>query len=226
VNPSAAEFSCVGTCERLAPGCFRLTKDESLQTGNFWNMVKLNVSIPFSLEFTMYAGSYDDFGADGLVFVLQDKSNSLVGGEGDGMGYSGITPSFGIEFDTFHNTIDPTNEDHISFVKNGNVANRLCNLYASLSNIEDGNNHSVKIIWDPSSEHMAVFFDNLTSEPTLQMVVGLGNILQSGEAFWGFTAATGYYSNVQSVCITELKTGSADVRVLNPNQGNDCDDYD
>ena len=70
---------------------------------------------------------------------------------------------------------------------------------------------------------MAVFFDNDGSMPTLQMGVGLGNIFESGEAFWGFTARTGRYSNEQSVCITELKTGSPDVPILNPNHGEDCE---
>ena len=170
----------------------------------------------------MYARSNHVIGADGLVFVLQDISNSLVGG--GGMGYTGITPSFGIEFDTYHNTLDdPTYDDHISFFKNGIIANGLCNLHASLPNIEDGNDHSVKIFWDPSSEHMAVFFDNEGSMPTLQMGVGLGNIFESGEAFWGFTAVTGGDSNEQSVCITELKTGSPDVTILKPNHGKDCE---
>ena len=89
--------------------------------------------------------------------------------------------------------------------------------------IEDGKDHKVKIIWDPSSEHMAVFFDNCISMSTLQMGVRLGNIFESGEAFWGFTADTGTYSNEQPVCIKELKTGSPDVTILNPNHSQYCE---
>ena len=77
-----------------------MTQDELYKTGYFWNSLKVNVSIPFSFEVTMHAGSNNYNGADGLVFVLQDISNSLVGNAGEGMGYSGITPSFGIELDT------------------------------------------------------------------------------------------------------------------------------
>ena len=171
----------------------------------------------------MHAGSNNYIGADGLVFVLQDISNSLVGYAGKGMGYSGISPSFGIEFDTYYNSFDPTYNDHISFLKNGRAADELCNHHASLPNIEDGKDHKVKIIWDPSSEHMAVFFDNDSSTPTLQMGVRLGNIFESGEAFWGFTSGTGGYSNEQSVCSKEVKTGSPDVPILNPNHGQDCE---
>ena len=39
--------------------------------------------------------------------------------------------------------------------------------YDKLLNIENSNDHKVIIIWDPSSEHMAVLFDNDGSNPTL-----------------------------------------------------------
>ena len=70
---------------------------------------------------------------------------------------------------------------------------------------------------------MAIFFDNGIIMSNLQMGVRLGNIFESGEAFWGFTAGTGAYSNEQSVCIKEVKTGSPDVPILNPNHGQDCE---
>ena len=71
--------------------------------------------------------------------------------------------------------------------------------------------------------YIAVFFDNDSSMPTLQMGVRLGNIFESGETFWGFTAGTGEYFNEQSVCIKEVKIGSPYVPILNPNHGQDCE---
>ena len=47
------------------------------------------------------------------MFVLQDESMSKVGGNGEGMGFQGISPSFGISFDTHQNPSDMTAEDHI-----------------------------------------------------------------------------------------------------------------
>ena len=80
------------------------------------------------------------------------------------------------------------------------------------------------IIWDPSSEHMAVFFDNESSTPTLQMGVHLSNTFESGETFWGFTAGTGDKSNDQTVCITEVKIGLQTVPLLDPNNSFNCDE--
>ena len=89
------------------------------------------------------------------MFVLQYISNYLVGNSGEGVGYSGIAPSFGIEFDTYYNSFDPTYNDHISFLNNGRAADGLYNLHDSLPNIENGKVHNVRIIWDTSSEDMA-----------------------------------------------------------------------
>ena len=53
------------------------------------------------------------------MFVLQDEIISTVGGNGQGMGFQGISPSFGIAFDTHQNQSDLTAGDLISFHKDG-----------------------------------------------------------------------------------------------------------
>ena len=218
---SSSAITCEGACTRLGPSCFELTKDDPHTNGYFWTKKKLNVSLPFSVEVTINVGKKDE-GGEGLVFVLQDESMSTVGGIGEGMGFQGISPSFGIAFDTNYNYPDMTQKDHISFHMNG-FKNKLCNRRVDLSNIEDDSDHKVIIIWDPSSEHMAVFFDNESSTPTLQMDVHLSNTFGSGETFRGFTAGTGEKSNEQTVCITEVKIGNENVPLLDPNNGMNCD---
>ena len=69
---------------------------------------------------------------------------------------------------------------------------------------------------------MAVFFDNESSTPTLQMGVHLSNTFASGETFWGFTAGTGAKSNEQTVCLKEEKIGNENVTLLDPKNGVDC----
>ena len=61
------------------------------------------------------------------------------------MGFQGISPSFGISFDTHHNPSDETAEDHISFHKDGNIA-ELCNQHVNLTNIEDDSDHKMMIM--------------------------------------------------------------------------------
>ena len=74
-----------------------------------------------------------------------------------------------------------------------------------MTGIDDYSNHKIIIIWETSSEHMAVFFDNESSTPILLMSFHLSNIFRSGETIWGFTAGTEDKSNEQIVYITEVK---------------------
>ena len=51
-----------------------------------------------NLEAELFLGN-QDFGADGIAFVIQPISND-EGSLGGGIGYAGISPSIAIEFDT------------------------------------------------------------------------------------------------------------------------------
>ena len=117
----------------------------------------------------MNPGSNNDIEADGLVFVLQDKRNSLVGDDGGGKCYEAINPSFRTKFDIYYNYFNPTYNNHISFLNKRKTENELCNQFDSLPNIEDEKYYNVKIFWHPYSDHMDVFFDNDRSTSTLHM---------------------------------------------------------
>ena len=137
------------------------------------------------------------------------------------MGLEGISSSFVIVFDTNQNPSNLTPEYHISFHKDVKK-DELCSQHVDFPDIDDDSNHKVESIWDPSSELMAVFFDNESSTPTLQMGVHLSNTFKSGETFWGSTAGTGAKSNEQTVCIKEVKIGSGTFPLLHPNNILDC----
>ena len=65
----------------------------------------------------------DGIGADGLVFVLQTAGSTAVGGAGVDIGYSGIAPSLGIEFDTWNNGtgLNDPNGNHVGLNLNGSL---------------------------------------------------------------------------------------------------------
>ena len=75
------------------------------------------------------------------------------------MGLEGISSSFVIVFDTNKNPSNLTPEYHISFHKDVKK-DELCSQHVDFPDIDDDSNNKVESIWDPSSEHMAVFFDN------------------------------------------------------------------
>lgn len=171
----------------------------------------------------MNFGDQDNNGADGICFVLQTVGTAAIGESGGGLGYLNFGTSLGIEFDTYQNGDygDPT-YDHIAIERDGDINhNSLNNIAGPVQadvfdvNIEDGENHIVRITWDPETQEIDVFFD-CTFRLTGQ--IDLINDIFGGlsEVYWGFTAATGGLNNNQIVCLQEnIVTSSEDVTICN-----------
>ena len=90
----------------------RLTPALTSKSGSAFSSVTVKAAT-FSTAFTfritnpggpLFDGNSES-GADGLVFVAQSVS-SAIGGFGQGIGYAGISNSVGVEFDTWHNSVN------------------------------------------------------------------------------------------------------------------------
>ncbi len=202
----SAQFQINGNAAALGNDCFLLTPDMATQSGRVWNTQTIDLTQPFDIYAEIFLGN-NDGGADGMAFGLQQVGTS-AGTGGGGLGYQGITPSFVVEFDTYTNANwgDPT-ADHMSIMRNGNNNHTsLDNLAGPVSmlpsggNTEDGQYHSVRFTWNPSMNTFKAYFDcNLRLTYT-------GNIVQdifgtNPNVYWGFTAATGAFSNRHEVCL-------------------------
>ena len=93
-------------------------------------------STTFKFRFTS-PGGIDP--ADGITFVLAANPSGL-GGAGVGMGYSGVSHSVAIEFDTYNNAgyglgdNDGNSSNHVSIDTGGNLTNaNLTNVYGNAS---------------------------------------------------------------------------------------------
>lgn len=171
----------------------RLTPALTTQSGSAFGTSTINAST-FSTYFTFRIsnrGGISDgtaVGADGLVFVIQPVSAS-IGGAGGGIGYAGISPSVGVEFDTFHNGWDPSS-NHLGIDLNGSITS-VSTLNVSPS-FDDGN------IW-----HAWIDYDGTTLEvrtnqtgvrpvaATFSYNLDIPTIIGTNSAFVGFTAGTG-----------------------------------
>jgi gliding motility-associated-like protein len=195
VNGNAAQISC---------NEYRLTNATNFQTGSVWNNNKIDLSQSFDFNFDVNLGSNDSPGADGIAFVLQPISTS-VGSAGSGLGYEGIIPAVGVTIDTYQN-VSPDNDpvyDHIAFQLNGDLNHNSINNIAGPvtaingnNNIEDGNWHSLHIVWDAAAKTLSTVVDGslrLTVTKDFVADVFSGNPL----VFWGFTGSTGGENNYQ-----------------------------
>lgn len=200
------QFSLNGTAIELPNGCYQLTYNELDNSGSIWYENKISLDSSFVLLMDIFLGCEDAFGADGLVIGFQPISTS-IGTGGGGIGFLGVAPSLGIEFDTWQNTpfSDPF-FDHIAFIQDGildhNNSNNLAGpvpISATTNDVEDCEYHELKVTWDAETKTIEVFFD---CQWRLSYQGDIVNDIFNGdsEVFWGVTSATGGATNYHRVC--------------------------
>lgn len=142
----------------------------------------------------------DGCGADGIVFTVQTVSNT-AGGAGGGIGYLGLDNSVGIEYDTWNNgSFDDNNGNHVGVDLNGNVDSVLqINLPTGIGFVDRLNNGQIWTSWvdyNGATDTLEVRLaqGESASRPVaalLSYVVDLTTILETTNAFVGFTSGTG-----------------------------------
>ena len=209
---SQAQYQVLGDASALGPDTFLLTPDLNWQNGAVWYKLKHDFNTPFSVTGSMFFGDTDD-GADGIVFVIQDKC-LVEGNAGGGIGYQNFPGySLGVEFDTYQNAGAPINDpvfDHLAILQDGSIdhASNLAGpvqMDAASANVEDNNWHSFQITYNPSTDILNVYFGgNLR----LSYTIDISNTILRGDshAYWGFTSATGGTFANNSVAISSITT--------------------
>lgn len=207
-------YNLVGNSVQSGGDCFILTQATPWQNGAIWYDEAINILEPFNLQFTASFGTLDAAGADGMVFVMQQVGNNVIGNAGAGMGFEGFSPSLGVEFDSFQNIDfgDPA-FDHMAISVNGNANHNLSGNLAgpiqispTSDNVEDGQEYIIDISWEPM---LNLFTVSVNCEIRLQVTVSLQFVVFPGnpEVFWGFTGATGGEFNEQRICLDPFILG-------------------
>lgn len=206
-NVLEAQYTFVGDAADIGNNCYRITAPQEFQNGAIWYDNIIDLNDPFHLQYEAGFGTNPN-GADGMVFVMQQVANDVLGLAGGGMGFEGFSPSFGVEFDTWQNfDYDDPAFDHMAFLINGNVIHSNpgniagpVQISATSPNVSDGEDHVVDIFWEPATNTVTVWFD---CEERLTATIDLANdvFLGDTEVFWGFTGATGGSVNEHTVCL-------------------------
>lgn len=187
--------TATGACD-----CYELTNSTN-QAGSIWSPSTIDLANPFDFTFDVNLGADDVWGADGMMFVLR-QTGTTTGGIGNGMGYSGITNSVGIEIDTWNSSPAVASDivdDHLGMSSNGTVEHDL-EAPLAIANIEDGVYHDFRITWDPVTFDMEVFLDGAS------MFIYNGDLVTlffggTSDVYFGWTGGTGGVDNIQSVCM-------------------------
>ena len=140
--------------------------------------------------------------ADGIAFVLQTEGPNALGAAGGSLGYAGIKPSVGVEFDTFYNSGLDLNGNQVAILKNGNVAGIAAIAPYGETNCQpptgvfgcmgNGDIWSVWIDYDGTNLNVAIADQSLTRPANLiSYPINIPKLLGQNSAYAGFTSATG-----------------------------------
>ena len=201
---SESNFTLGGTATQSS-NTILLTPAQGNRFGAIWNKSRVNLSSDFCVTADVYLGN-NNAGADGIAFVIQPNSVA-AGSNGGGLGYAGINPSFAVEYDTYQNGGELSN-DHVALMINGDTSNHSAWGVSAVDvgDIEDGQWRKTKVYWDSALDKVSVWLDrnadgDLDDAGEILFDAVLANIEAnfSSEVYWGFTAATGGAVNVQQV---------------------------
>lgn len=183
----------------------RLTPSAAWQGGSAFSTARVSTAeftSVFSFRITSPGGISDgkSNGADGLVFVVQNVGNN-VGASGGGMGFAGLSPSLGVEFDTFRNPQfnDPSGS-HVAIDRNGSVSHGASNgpdVNIDAPELGSGDRWWCWVIYGANTLNVYLLANESATEPAIPTTprltynLNLDSLLGQSTAFVGFSAATG-----------------------------------
>jgi hypothetical protein len=175
-----------------------LTPAQSNKCGSAWwtDKVTLTNQRSFSAYFSFTISSIGNGGADGIVFALQTQTNG-PDASGGGMGYKGITPSVGIEFDTYQNSdINDINGNHVGIDVNGSISS-VSQVDAGLNLKNSGVTHYAWVDYNGPSADLEVRLSDSTTRPNNALLSSTINLASyfGQDVYVGFSAgdSSGHY---------------------------------
>jgi len=183
-----------------AGSALRLTPAIQGQVGSAFtsNSLTLGPGGSFNTHFSFQITDSGGGGADGLAFVVHNAAaaDTAIGGAGGNMGYSGITPSLAVEFDTWNNGggLGDPDGNHVGTGINGAVGSGVAVPLAGPP-LDGGTVFYAWVDYDGVADVLEVRVNSANvrpATPTLsQGGIGLAANLGGTSAYVGFTSGTG-----------------------------------
>jgi hypothetical protein len=212
LNAAAASQATVdGTVMRLTPAV-------SNTAGSIFTTTRVSTQSflsTFSFRITGNGGPAIDNnprnGADGLVFLVQNQNASL-GNLGLGIGYQGISPSLAVEFDTWRNdSLNDPSPSHLGITLNGDPNHGVLGSGSTVNigdtdapttalpgpELDAGDRWWAWVRYQEQRLDVYLLRSESATEPSMPLTpllgwdVDLSQQLGGGQAFVGFTSATG-----------------------------------
>ncbi|MEY2910837.1 MAG: hypothetical protein RLZZ184_146 [Cyanobacteriota bacterium] len=212
INQSNFTFNGSAKIGTGASPILRLT-DATMQAGNallnsaitLSNDTSFSTYFSFKISDSAGISDSDGPGGNGLAFVIQTNKTS-IGGTGDDLGYGGITNSIAVEFDTFY--FQPRNDingNHVGLDLNGSLNSVAQTAVATRMN--NGNIWNVWIDYNGLTNLLEVRLSETNQRPStsvLTYTLDLPTILNSSNAFFGFSSGQGTATGVHDIIDWDL----------------------
>jgi MYXO-CTERM domain-containing protein len=153
-------------------------------------------------------------GGDGVAFVLQNSAAgaAALGGTVNNLGYSGITPSVAIKFDTYNNGATDHGANYVAIMLNGSTALPAAGWWATPSFTMAG--AGVLNTWvDYTPGTISVYLSQTATKPGTPLLShALTLTTQIGaQAYVGFTSSTGPTPEINEHDILELELSTVGI---------------
>ena len=178
-----------------------LTPSSNGQYGTAWWLQKVNLGNQrsFSAFYSFFMRNGSSNAADGFTFAIQTQSNS-AGSSGGGLGYSGIQPSFAVEYDTYDNPETDPNNNHVGIDVNGDTnskwtttpawdLNNGTTYYSWVDYNGANDNLEIRLGTSPDRNSASVLYN--ATFASINGGTPLYNSVTSPDVYVGFTAGTG-----------------------------------
>ena len=177
----------------------RVTPSASGQAGSAFFDTTVDIGqfqTQFEFVFDNFGGIVNgltgDFGADGMVFTIQNDAamDSALGGIGGELGYSGISPSVGVSFDSWPNNWGNPAEalENISILQNGD---HVAFLNRADFDFDEGQHYFAWIDYDGTTLDVFIATSNAKPGATiLSQAIDIPEVLGTSDGYVGFTSAT------------------------------------
>jgi hypothetical protein len=192
-----------GDAEVSDTNALRLTAGFGQVGGVFTEPEVIDAGEPIksSFTFSLHDGGGDP--GDGFTYVIQadNRDDFALGEGGGGMGYGGvgaISDSVAVEFNTYGDGPGPQNVDHVSILRDGNVADHMGAVAADIY----GSARYAWVDYSAKKRNLKVFLASTSTKPAAPITsakVNLKKTLGASEARAGFTGGTGGAFMVQDI---------------------------
>ena len=143
-------------------------------------------------------------GADGFMFVLQNKGVSALGGYGANLGFApgygnpAITPSAGIKFDLYSNAGEGSDSTGL-YLNGASPTTPSTDLTSTGIDLHSGHPFQVHMTYNGTALAVTLTDTITQAQATQRYTVNLPAVLGAGTAYVGFTAGTGGYTATQTI---------------------------